>query len=741
MTATSKRPAWLDLFLISVGSLYLELAFIRLLASEIRVFAYFKNFPLLAAFIGLGLGCFVAGRRPIRLWMSALFSLLLTAAAAFSERLHLTNLFFPDPSLYTWRGFILSPSVIQQAQVYPILGHFYGHVGNGTLLLLIGLTSFAIIAALFAATSLVFYPLGQVTGALFERVSPLRAYAVNVSGALLGSLAFGAVSYLELGPVAWVAPCMLLLVYFAWTRGDRLSARVTAGVALAMLGLLALGTPTAGKLVWSPYYRIGLTPGVPETDDLPDSASFGWTLRVNHDYFQRAVDLRPEARARAPKLEPVATNYDLPYKLLGRTDRVLVVGSGMGNDVAASLRSGAKTVTAVDIDPAIIRLGKELHPEHPLADARVTPVVDDARAYFRRTSRNPDGPRYDLAVFGLLDSQTALSSMSSVRLEFYVYTVESIKEAVELLDKEHGLAVVTFSVGWRTWVGERLFRTIAEAVGSDPLALETTAYDGGVTFVAGPGLGQIDRSRFAQLGVVDVSSKYRGPSIPCRDDWPFLYVSPQHWPWVYLVALGLLLSIGSLLVLRAMKTSAPEADAVGPRFDVHMFLMGASFMLVETAAIARLSLLFGATWLVNAAVISGVLLMVLASNALVAVKRSPPIGVSYALLCASLGIIYFLPFENFVATAGGWITASLLVALPVLFSGFVFSAAFRVAPNPHVALGCNMLGSILGGALEAVSLATGIRALALIALAIYGLSAFVLMNRGKLAPVVAETPA
>ena len=54
-----------------------------------------------------------------------------------------------------------------------------------------------------------------------------------------------------------------------------------------------------------------------------------------------------------------------------------------------------------------------------------------------------------------------------------------------------------------------------------------------------------------------------------------------------------------------------------------MFLMGAAFMLIETGAIARLSLVFGATWLVNAAVISTVLLMVLGSNAVVAMGRAP----------------------------------------------------------------------------------------------------------------------
>src|SRR5437762_5882725 len=45
-----------SLALISFLSLYLELVVIRWLASEVRIFAYFKNFPLMAAFLGSAQG-------------------------------------------------------------------------------------------------------------------------------------------------------------------------------------------------------------------------------------------------------------------------------------------------------------------------------------------------------------------------------------------------------------------------------------------------------------------------------------------------------------------------------------------------------------------------------------------------------------------------------------------------------------------------------------------------------------
>ena len=36
----------------------------------------------------------------------------------------------------------------------------------------------------------------------------------------------------------------------------------------------------------------------------------------------------------------------------------MIVGSGTGNDVAGALRNGSSAVDAVEIDPAILRLGE-----------------------------------------------------------------------------------------------------------------------------------------------------------------------------------------------------------------------------------------------------------------------------------------------------------------------------------------------------------------------------------------------
>src|SRR4051794_17634829 len=49
---------YLQLVLISLLALFVEMLMIRWVSSEIRIFAYFKNFVLVACFLGFGLGCY-----------------------------------------------------------------------------------------------------------------------------------------------------------------------------------------------------------------------------------------------------------------------------------------------------------------------------------------------------------------------------------------------------------------------------------------------------------------------------------------------------------------------------------------------------------------------------------------------------------------------------------------------------------------------------------------------------------
>ena len=67
--------------------------------------------------------------------------------------------------------------------------------------------------------------------------------------------------------------------------------------------------------------------------------------------------------------------------------------------------------------------------------------------------------------------------------------------------------------------------------------------------------------------------------------------------------------------------------------------------------------------------------------------------------------------------------SALLAALPVFFSGLIFSASFRDVERPAEALGVNLLGAVVGGVLENLVMIGGTPLLGFLAIALYGLSA------------------
>jgi spermidine synthase len=371
-----------------------------------------------------------------------------------------------------------------------------------------------------------------------------------------------------------------------------------AGVCLTLLFLYR------GDSLWSPYYKIDIDQLMLEgaSADQGD-VIWGHRIVVNHDYHQKALDLSPEFVDRYGNLssdvETAQRAYDLPYDFIEPAD-VLIVGAGAGNDVASALRYGALRVDAVEIDPLIAELGERLHPEMPYQSSRTNLIVDDARSFFEKNDR-----KYDLIVFGFLDSHTLLSSMSSVRLDNFVYTLECFEEAKSHL-KDDGVVALTFSVA-KKWIGARLRDMLATVFDSNPVAFEV-GYDGGVTFIVGPGMDSTELTEEHRLQVLAAERRldFKGVAPPATDDWPYLYLREHTVPDVYWQVLLLLLILSVIVILLVF----PESTNV----SLHFFFLGCAFFLLETKSITEAALLFGSTWIVNSVVISAILLMILGAN-------------------------------------------------------------------------------------------------------------------------------
>ena len=178
---------------------------------------------------------------------------------------------------------------------------------------------------------------------------------------------------------------MGLTLSSVWADDGRLERACAVGLALA-LPLLAWSEPL--PTLWSPYQKLTFFPLVEEAGGR--RVACGEVINVNNVGYQAMLDLDPGRMAEAPEVYPPAevrrSHYVLPYALVGPREKVLVLGAGSGNDVAAALRAGARAVQAVEIDPVIVALGRERHPNRPYASERVEVSIDDARAFFHKAT-------------------------------------------------------------------------------------------------------------------------------------------------------------------------------------------------------------------------------------------------------------------------------------------------------------------------------------------------------------------
>jgi hypothetical protein len=672
--------------LASAGvSLFLELAVIRWLGEVLPVFAFYKNFALLACFGGLGLGYALARREPIPLLLS--LSLFTTQGIA---------LLFVRYGLQEWQLVSLWHTPFRE-QLNMGLDVASSPERYGAI--------YVLLAAVFLLTALAFIPVGQLCGALLSRDQPLRAYGYNLLGSLAGVVLVMAASALWTPPTVWFGVCFALLLAFQLFDSRVLFASAVA----ALLGVVALAWPVSPGLerIHTPYQLLERGAGQRGLA----------SIKAAGHYYQRVHDLSLSNANRAvdPALVATVRYYDFPYRVLGRQpQRVAVVGAGMGNDVAAALRGGARAVDAVEIDPAILQLGRLYHPEHPYDDARTNAIVDDARSFLRTTDQS-----YDLVVFALLDSHTLLSHASSVRLDSFVYTVEAFREARQRL-AAGGVLSLSFLV-LSEEMGGKIYGMLRQAFDGRPPVCVFAGYDGSFIFLQSrEGALAVDPALLLSSGLREVGANFARLAVEtdfATDDWPFLYMPRRVYPFSYLGMIGLL-GVLSLVLVRALYPSAPA------RGGWAFFLLGAGFMLVETKAITELGLSFGNTWQVVGVTIAGVLVMAFLANAAVRAFGLRHPAVWFTCLLGSLLGGYLVSLQGGLgASPEARLLTVGLVTLPLLFSGIVFSTLLASFADVPGAMAMNLLGAMTGGLLEYNAMYLGYRSLYLLAMGLYALAA------------------
>ncbi len=132
----------------------------------------------------------------------------------------------------------------------------------------------------------------------------------------------------------------------------------------------------------------------------------------------------------------------VPYNFLDQP-RVLIIGSGGGNDILAALQHGAESITAVEINPATFRLSQDREFSNAVRffdDDKVEIHNAEGRFFVRSSDR-----QYDLIQMTGVDTYTALASGAYVLSESYLYTEEAFHDYLDHLGPTGLLAIHRFA--------------------------------------------------------------------------------------------------------------------------------------------------------------------------------------------------------------------------------------------------------------------------------------------------------
>jgi hypothetical protein len=444
------RP--LAIFFLSASTLAYEILLVRVFAIE--QFYHFAYMAIGVAMLGFGAtGTLLALVRPGRdraagwfVWAALLTPLALIASPALVHQIPL------DPTQLPWE----MGQWPRLAGVYLLLALPFA---LGALAILLGLT-----------------------------LEPGRVgwmYGASFLGAGAGALTAVGILWVAFPDRALAVPALVAsLGAIASTLGGTRRAR--------NLGLAAVTVAVAAGALARPLWRIEITPykGLPQVEAYPEArrvaertSPLGWVVAVEARAFRYAPGLSLAYRGPFPRQTALFVDGEIAgavsdwgadtaalaildwlpsaaaYALGGRR-HVLIIGAGGGTEVWNALAHGARSVTAVELIPDLVRLaaGASGRSSGQRTEGRVAWVIGDARGFVSRTRE-----RFDLVA--LSPGRAFGTSAAGVYAlgEDFLHTVEAYVGYLARLDDDGVLAITRWlSVPPRESV--RAVLTAAEAL-------------------------------------------------------------------------------------------------------------------------------------------------------------------------------------------------------------------------------------------------------------------------------------
>jgi len=642
-----------------------QLAFVRLFSTTVGETTYYGNTFFIVAIFSLSCGFFA--KKLSRFCFLIPFGILLNYALA--RWLGTFNLLQQLPGEFQWSSF---------ANAMPKETDF-------------DLQLAVILLATFLAPIMVLIGSMQST-ILFQRDYKKTGYVLMAVGGISGGIVFSLVNQMFPSQIALVAIWIAALAAAVLLGTERTLSKTISILAPSLILLIACYSYST-KYRWSPYQKITA---------INDSADNSINLFSNGFYIQK-LHLSPVEELNKKDYWQIEV---APFASLKSGDDVLVLGAGSGtHDVREALFRGAAHVTAVEIDPNFVDLGRQYDPNHSYNDPRVQIQVNDARRFL-----NTSEDKFNFIYMPFLDSQTLGSNQARFRLDSFLYTKEGLGLAYSKL-KDDGVMFVSFATA-TPWIRQRIYNMLCEATDRDVQAF--VLGDAPQTCYAIKKNRAITSLKAPYVNATDFF-KRQSPEIVPTDDWPFLYSKTSSIPKEHLRLIYILLLLMAVIFLIGRGYSSPQNDgghAASAAMRSYAFFSGAAFFFIQIRTISALIPWFGSTYMSQAIVVIAIIFSSLLGTLLANQHRIFQKPVAWSLLFVSIlaGLFANSCFHPLVGTLLPSAPLFLTTLLsPTFFAGYLYVCYLDTKSSQAVLdmQWWNLLGGALGGLAETVIILTG----------------------------------
>lgn len=585
-------PIYLGVFLVTLSGLMFEIGLTRIFSATI--WYHFAFIAISVALLGWGLGGFALHLLRRRLTPSMDRAALLTFLYGLSLPLVLWLIvrlpFHPERLAFYFvvsllpfflagmalsMVFALHREIANRVYFADLLGASIGALAvTGLLSLLGGENAVLAVAVAPLAASACFAP-------RFRIVAGIAAAAV--AGAVFVNESTGAFK-----------------IRSAPTKGMYQHMAATPGSAVALTG-------------WNAYSRIDAVTGF--------SSPYLARLYIDSDAWTSIL----EWDGKVESLAGLRSWYrGLPFELVPAESSTLVIGPGGGSDVLAALAAGSKRVTAVEMNPLMLKFVRHFGSRagHLYDHPQVETLLSEGRNFIRRSDR-----RFDTILMGFVDSWAAVASGGLSLSENHLYTVEAFRDFYDHLTPDGQLVILRWDVDIPRLVsnavallgpeeaGKRV-AALMERRGSPaeppqmifilkkrPFTAEEMARMAGWELarpVIVPGR-QVDEPYAGLFSGRTTPAQYaegqREKVEAVYDDRPFFFAREKPWGLPLNMRIAFLEILGPVFALCAvfLAFGRPKGERAAPYAGsvVYFASLGVGFIAVELALLQHLTLLLG----------------------------------------------------------------------------------------------------------------------------------------------------